>query len=63
MRKNLGTNTREKFENIVAILNKECNRKITLPINNNKKQRQKLFRYIHDYEKIGHHMFINKYKK
>ena len=62
-KKDLGTSTNDKFENIVKILNNECNRKTTLPINNNKKQRQKLFRYIHDYEKIGHIMFIHKYKK
>ena len=62
-RKDLGTTTTNKFESIVEILNKECNRKAKLPINNNKKQRQKLFRYIQDYEKIGHYMFIHKYKK
>ena len=36
---------------------------ITLPIKNNKKQRLKLFRYIQEYGNIGHHQFIDKYKK
>lgn len=62
-KKNLGTTTNNKFASIVKILNEECNRKTKLPINNNKKQRQKLYRYINDYEKMGHYKFLNIYKK
>ncbi len=61
-KKNLGISTTNKFENIIQILNNECNRKVKMPILNNKKQRQKIFRYIKDYESIGHFQFINKYK-
>lgn len=61
--KNLGNSTTTKFENILKILNENCLRKTKMPINNNKKQRQKLFRYIQEYENIGHYQFINKYKK
>ena len=62
-KKSLGVNTNSKFENIINILNNECNRHVKMPILNNKKQRQKLFRYIQDYESLGHFQFINKYKK
>ena len=60
--KDLGISTNTKFENIIKILNEDCYRKKQIPINN-KKQRQKIFRYIQEYENIGHYQFINKYKK
>jgi len=61
--KNLGSSTTTKFENILKILNENCYRKSQILTKNNKKQRQKLFRYIQEYENIGHYQFINKYKK
>ena len=61
--KDLGISTNTKFENIIKILNEDCYRKKQMPIKNNKKQRQKLYRYIQEYENIGHYQFINKYKK
>ena len=58
----LGVSTTTRFENIIKILNTQCNRKIS-NTNFNNKIRKKLFRYLNEYESLGHYQFIHKYKK
>ncbi len=58
----LGCSTSARFENIIKILNTQCNRKIS-NTNFNNKIRKKLFRYLKEYERLGHYQFIHKYKK
>ena len=52
----------EKMDKIMDICQKECNFKIKLN-NNKRKNRQKLSRFINEYNTIGYNPFIKKYKK
>ena len=53
---------KEKMDKIMDICENKCNFKIKLN-NNKKKNRQKLSRFINEYNTIGHNSFIKKYKK
>ena len=52
----------EKMDKIMDICENKCNFKIKLN-NNKKKNRQKLARFINEYNTIGNNSFIKKYKK
>jgi hypothetical protein len=56
----LGVTFKEKSDTIVKICREDCGFECR---NNSKKDRQKLLRYIREYEKIGKVGFINIHKK
>jgi hypothetical protein len=56
----LGITFKDKSNSIIKICKEECGFEF---INNSKKDRQKLLRYIREYEKIGKLGFVNNHKK
>jgi hypothetical protein len=56
----LGITFKEKSDSIVKICREDCGFECR---NNSKKDRQKLLRYIREYEKLGKVGFINNHKK
>jgi len=57
---NLGVTFKDKSNSIITICREDCGFEFR---NNSKKDRQKLLRYIREYEKIGKVGFINNHKK
>lgn len=51
-----------KLLQIIHICNKYCDHNLSI-YKNNKKTRKRLFRYINEYNKIGHDNFIKIHKK
>ena len=60
-KKSLGRNLDEKMDNIKKICKDECG--IDNNIKNSSKLRQRLKRYIKEYENIGHKKFVKNHKK
>jgi len=56
----LGITFKDKSNSIIKICKEECGFEF---INNSKKDRQKLLRYIREYEKIGKLGFVNNHNK
>ena len=57
---NLGVTFKDKSNSIIKICREDCGFECR---NNSKKDRQKLLRYIREYEKIGKLGFVNNHKK
>lgn len=56
----LGVNFQEKSKQLIKVCKEECGLNLTL---NNRKGRQKVIRYIRDYERMGKIEFIKYYNK